>query len=180
MSSPLRATQQTFDFEAAGATDGPTAPTPTVPAQQPSAVDRLATQVERIASTQQFLAAAVVEIRKNLPVQRRALSERTRNLHIQVVATRRNGLCPCCQEMPVCTAEGKLPGAEFDHWYGRSRNRATETWLVCAECNGRLETSTEFKDAARSAFESYQRALAPFLAGRQGTLHRAFGSRRIA
>ena len=48
----------------------------------------------------------------------------------------------------------------------RNQNRVTQTWLVCAECNQRL-LDTEFKSEARSAFESYQAALRPFLGGRQ-------------
>ncbi len=60
----------------------------------------------------------------------------------------------------------RLPGAEFDHWYSRNQNRATQTWLVCAECNQRL-LDTEFKSIARSAFESYQLALKPFVGVRQ-------------
>jgi hypothetical protein len=58
-----------------------------------------------------------------------------------------------------------LPGAEFDHAYSRNQARVTQTWLVCGECNQRL-ISTDFRAAARSAFESYQAALKPLL-GRQ-------------
>ena len=47
----------------------------------------------------------------------------------------------------------------------RSKNRVTQTWLICGECNGKLR-DTDFKAEMRSAFESYQQALRPFL-GRQ-------------
>jgi len=129
--------------------------------------DLSATQVENPAIEQlqrelRFVAETVTTILDNLPVQRRPLSESTRALHVRVTWERRNGLCPCCQTVPVCTAEGKLPGAEHDHWYSRHRNRAEETWLVCGDCNRRLE-STPFKGSVRSAFEAYQLALRPFL-----------------
>jgi hypothetical protein len=94
---------------------------------------------------------------------------RAQALHVRVIASRRNGLCPCCQNVPVCTAFARLPGAEFDHWYGRNQNRVTQTWLVCGECNQRL-LDTDFKAAARSSFEAYQHALRPFLGGRQTSL----------
>jgi hypothetical protein len=68
--------------------------------------------------------------------------------------------------MPVCTEAERLPGAEFDHWYSRNQNRVTQTWLVCAECNRQM-LDTDFKSGARSAFESYQTALRPFLGGRR-------------
>ncbi len=172
MSSSLRGVQQNLDFEvpAAKETEPQCAPLEDRPSEQPH--ERLVEQVERIASTQRFIAAAVVEIRKNLPMQRRPLSERTRNLHVQAVLTRRNGLCPCCQETTICNADGKLPGAEFDHWYSRSQNRPQQTWLVCEECNRQLRNH-EFKAAARSAFESYQQALRPFLVGRQESIWQA-------
>jgi hypothetical protein len=112
-------------------------------------------------------------------MQRRPLSASTQRLHIKVIATRRNGLCPCCQEVPVCTEAGKLSDAEYDHWFSRDKNRLTQTWLVCAECNQRLR-DTDFKSRARSAFEAYQQALQPFLSGRQGSLFCAAGARRGA
>jgi hypothetical protein len=77
--------------------------------------------------------------------------------------------CPCCQEIQICTADGKLPGAEFDHWYARHRNGPEETWAVCQACNARLET-TYFKASVRGTFEAYQLALRPFLATGQGNL----------
>ena len=89
-------------------------------------------------------------------------------LHAKVIWLRRSGFCPCCQQVPVCNEQGKLSGAEFDHFYARHRNAAHETWLICSECNRRLET-TDFKTGARSAFESYQQALRPFLEDGQST-----------
>ena len=119
-------------------------------------------RVETIHAGQNAVTAALKEIRANLPAQRRPLSPRTQELHIRATWSRRNGLCPCCQEIPVCSPIGRLEGAEFDHWYSRSQSRATQTWLVCGNCNRRL-VDTDFKAAARSAFESYQQALRPLM-----------------
>jgi hypothetical protein len=44
----------------------------------------------------------------------------------------------------VCTVAGKLEGAEFDHFFARSKNGPIETWLVCSACNRMLE-DPEFK-----------------------------------
>jgi hypothetical protein len=98
------------------------------------------------------------DLRASLPMQRRPLSKWAMQIHVEVIASKRNGLCPCCEDVPVCTASGRLPGAEYDHWFARNRNRAEETWLVCAECNAHLN-NTEFKASVRSMFESYQFAL---------------------
>lgn len=123
-------------------------------------------QVESIEAGQRTIVDELREIRQNLPQQRRPLSPKTQALHIAVTLARRNGVCPCCQETPVCAASGRLPGAEYDHFFGRNQNRTTQTWLVCADCNQRLVDS-EFKAAARSAFEAYQQAVRPFTVGRQ-------------
>jgi hypothetical protein len=123
-------------------------------------------RVDSIHAGQRILTAEVREIRASLPQQRKPLSRRSQEVHIRATWARRNGYCPCCSEIPTCDAEGRLDGAEFDHWYGRSQNRVTQTWLVCSSCNQRLN-DTDFKAAARSAFEAYQQALRPFLSGRQ-------------
>jgi hypothetical protein len=123
-------------------------------------------RVDSIHAGQRTLTAEVREIRASLPQQRKPLSKRSQEVHIRATWARRNGLCPCCQETPVCDATGRLEGAEYDHWYGRNQNRITQTWLVCSACNQRLN-DTDFKAAARSAFEAYQQALRPFSSGRQ-------------
>ncbi len=127
---------------------------------------RMLQVVESIHTGQQTLGEDLRDIKANLPLQRRPLSRKAQTLHIRVIAARRNGLCPCCQNTPVCTECERLSGAEFDHWYSRNQNRVTQTWLVCAECNRQL-VDTDFKSGARSAFEAYQLALRPFLGGRQ-------------
>lgn len=123
-------------------------------------------RVESIHAGQRAVAADLRDIRANLPMQRRPLSKRSMEIHVQVIARRRNGICPCCQTQEVCTEGGRLDGAEFDHWYSRNQNRVTQTWLVCGDCNRRL-LDTDFKAAARSAFEAYQAALRLFMGSRQ-------------
>jgi hypothetical protein len=123
-------------------------------------------RVESLHAGQKAVQVELKEIRKKLPQQRRPLSAKRQEIHIRATWARRNGLCPCCQETPVCNAVSRLDGGEFDHWYSRAQNRVTQTWLVCRDCNQRL-LDTDFKAAARSAFESYQMALRPFLGNRQ-------------
>ena len=127
------------------------------------------TALDRVQRELRFVAQTVTAILDGLPVQRRPLTENTKTLHVRAIWLKRNGFCPCCQQVDVCGLDGKLPGCEFDHWYGRHRNRPEETWLVCRECNRQLE-NTEFKAGRRSAFEAYQQALRPSVADGQGRL----------
>jgi hypothetical protein len=122
--------------------------------------------LERVQRDVRFVAQTVTAILDGLPIQRRPLADSTKALHVRVTWLRRNGYCPCCQQADVCGVDGKLAGTEFDHWYGRSRNRPEETWLVCRDCNRQLE-NTEFKASMRSAFEAYQFALRPFTDGKR-------------
>jgi hypothetical protein len=126
-------------------------------------------RVEAIHTGQRELSAQVRDIKASLPKQRKPLSPRTQDIHLRVTWARRNGLCPCCQQTAVCDALGRVGDSEYDHWYGRSQNRVTQTWLVCRACNSLLN-NTDFKAAGRSAFESYQMALRPFLGIRQAAL----------
>ncbi len=116
-----------------------------------------------------FVVETVAEILESLPVQRRPLSDATKALHMRVTWTRRNGYCPCCQRVRVCSENGKLEGAEWDHFHGRHNPGPEATWLLCKACNRALE-SAEFKTARRSDFESYQRAVKQFLEGGQPDL----------
>jgi hypothetical protein len=130
-------------------------------------------RLDQLHTGQRAIADEIRGLKAGLPVQRRPLSRFAQEMHVKVIASRRNGLCPCCQESPVCNYAGRLPGAEFDHWYSRDKNRVNATWLVCGACNQRLNVDTDFKAASRSVFEAYQAALAPFVSGRQGSLFRA-------
>lgn len=123
-------------------------------------------EVKSLQAGQRAVTAELREIRQSLPQQRRPLSRRTQEIHLRATWARRNGLCPCCQETPVCDESGRLEGSEFDHWYARLQNCVTQTWLVCGDCNRRL-LDTDFKASARSAFEAYQMAVKPFMGGRQ-------------
>lgn len=129
-------------------------------------ISMFTSRLDRLQSTQLALCEQVKDLRVSLPVQRRPLSRWAQQIHVEVVRAKRNGLCPCCQEMPICGVDGRLPGAEFDHWYARNRSRAEETWMVCSGCNQRLN-DTEFKASVRSAFESYQLALRRAIQTRQ-------------
>ncbi len=139
-----------------------------VPEQLPllQVLEAVRDRVESLHAGQRVVTAELKEIKANLPLQRRPLSRKTQELHIRVIWSRRNGLCPCCQTTPVCVESGRLDGSEYDHWFGRHQARTTQTWLICRGCNQQL-TNTEFKAEARSAFEAYQQALRPFLGGRQ-------------
>lgn len=133
-----------------------------------------ATQVDapendRVERALGFVTAGLAAILENLPLPRRALSESTKALHVRVTLERRNGFCPCCQQQPVCDCEGKLPGAQFDHFYSRNRNAPDETWLVCSNCNRELEIPA-FKASTRSSFYSYQHAVLIFMADAQRDL----------
>jgi hypothetical protein len=82
---------------------------------------------------------------------------------VRVTLERRSGYCPCCQQTRVCSIDGRLPGSEFDRWYGRNRNAPDETWLICGPCNRENETPA-FKASVRSAFYAYQAAVLIFMA----------------
>jgi len=116
-----------------------------------------------------FIGEAVREILRGLPVQRRPLSETTKELHIQATLARRAGYCPCCQRVKVCSPYGRLEAAEFDHFYARHRNGPAETWLVCQACNRQLEDPA-FKTSVRCCFDAYQQALNALFDSGQGTL----------
>jgi hypothetical protein len=156
----------------------PAATAPHTPEQLPliHMLEVVRERVEAIHAGQRELSAEVRDIKASLPQQRRPLSVRTQEIHIRATWARRNGLCPCCQDTPVCTALGRLDGAEYDHWYSRNQNRVSQTWLVCRTCNS-LMNNTDFKAAARSAFESYQQAVRPFVQKRQIPLTLVDGER---
>jgi hypothetical protein len=139
-----------------------------VPAEQMALITPEDSALERLHRDVRFVSELVADIRDSLPIQRRPLSEWTKSIHIRVTLNRRNGFCPACSVTPVCDIHGKLPGAEFDHFYARHRAGVSETWLTCGSCNRALE-STDFKSAVRSAFEAYQMAVRPCLSG-QGDL----------
>jgi len=124
-------------------------------------------RLDRLHSGQNLLSAQVKDLRESLPLQRRPASAWVQRIHAEVVWTRRNGMCPCCQEVPVCNEQGRLPGSEIDHWYGRHRNGVTEVWLCCRGCNQRLNDS-EFKAGVRGAFEALQMAVRLVVQARQG------------
>jgi hypothetical protein len=126
-------------------------------------------ELEGLRRDLRFVSEGIATILENLPVQRRPLSDATRELHIRVTWLRRNGFCPCCQREWVCREGEKLPGAEFDHFFARHRNGPEESWLVCGSCNARLE-NVHFKTHVRATFDAYQQALRVFLGAEQREL----------
>ena len=108
---------------------------------------------------------AVREIRAMLPVLRKPLTDSVKRLHCRITLCRRNGYCPCCQEVGVVGSDGSiLPGAEFDHWYARDKAEAEHTWLICGKCNDRLNDPS-FKSTKQAEFISYRAALRVVTAG---------------
>jgi hypothetical protein len=147
-------------------------PDPNRPAEQLLLLRTLEVVRERVESlhaTQRAVVEGLRDIKQSLPVQRRPLPRRVQAIHITVTAARRNGFCPCCAAVRVCTDTEKLAGAEFDHFFARNKTKVHETWLICESCNRDLLNS-DFKNAARSAFEAYQLAVKPFLASPQAPL----------
>ncbi len=121
---------------------------------------------DRFEQSLKSVSAGISAILNALPVPRRNLSQSTKDLHLKVILQRRNGYYSCCQSVRVCDAEGKLPCAVFDHFYGRNRAESDATWCVCVSCNRDLE-DLGFKASARANFESYQHALLGFQAAAQ-------------
>jgi hypothetical protein len=146
----------------------PAAPNPDRPAEQLLLI-RTLELVQSIHASQRTITEGLKDIKASLPVQRRPLPRRVQAIHIMVTAARRNGFCPCCAETKVCSDTERLPGAEFDHFFARNKTKIHETWLICEGCNRDLLNS-DFKNAARSAFEAYQLAVKPFLVSSQAVI----------
>ena len=92
-------------------------------------VESVRETVQAIHASQRTITEELRGIKTSLPMQRRPLSRRTQSIHLHATLTRRNGLCACCQETPVCTDTGRLSGAEYDHFFARDKNRVSQTWL---------------------------------------------------
>jgi hypothetical protein len=95
-------------------------------------------------------------------------------MHVRVTGYGGTAFAPAVRKSLFARNRRGSRGAEFDHWYARHRNRAEETWLVCGDCNQRLESSTEFKGSGTERIrKAYQAALRPFLECGQGKLFAA-------
>lgn len=109
-------------------------------------------EVSEVKSEVQDLAVRVDRLE-----QRRPLAVRTKREHVEAIAHFYSGRCPCCMERDVLGPKAKvLPDANFDHWMGKSKNKAHQTWLVCRDCNLRLENDESFKRSQQPSFDSYQ------------------------
>lgn len=93
----------------------------------------------------------------DLVLVRRAVPERVKHLHIDLLARKRNGLCPCCEYEPVL-GEGVVLG-EWDHWFGRNFNDLDQVWLVCKPCHRRLTVEPDFRRESFHHFATLRRAL---------------------
>lgn len=105
--------------------------------------------------------------------RRKKITSKTMRLHSKVVMLCYGGRCPCCGIRDVLGDGAKVIG-EGDHWRSVSDNRPSSTWLICRNCNERLDREPAFKMLSKSAFEVFQtRRLAVSPDSRQGKL---FGS----
>lgn len=90
--------------------------------------------------------------------KRRQLTANTKRQHIETVVQYFGGKCPCCQCVDVVDEyHGKTLDANWEHWFGKSKNNVHQTWLTCRDCNQRLESDGSFKRDSQVAFDNYQR-----------------------
>jgi hypothetical protein len=72
------------------------------------------------------------------------------------------GLCPCCMAVPLWV-NSQWVNYEEDHWYNRGKRGQFQTWIICRECNRRLEHDSEYKRFKTPMFEAYVQGLCSFL-----------------
>lgn len=72
---------------------------------------RMDAKLERLLSTQLTVCEQLKDLRMCLPMQRRPLSGWGQRIHVEVLNAKRGGLCPCCEEVRVCSDEGRMQGA---------------------------------------------------------------------
>ena len=138
-------------------------PLATAPVSIRSAIDAAADRIigpltcrmDRMECKQEYLDQTVRNFRR-LP-----LTRSTREAHFITVA-RHGGYCPCC-EHTVITDGDRFTGENEDHWYGRNKRRVDQTWIVCAECNARMERDSVYKQSRYAQFMAYQSRLAQTL-----------------
>ncbi|MGK7871496.1 KilA-N domain-containing protein [Falsiroseomonas sp. E2-1-a20] len=78
-----------------------------------------------------------------------------------VAAEPYGGQCPCCGDAPVLTEAGRpVIGAEFDHFFHRSLNKAEHGWLICAACHSDLTHGGYVLHFSRiTSFRAFQAAV---------------------
>ena len=81
----------------------------------------------------------------------------TRALHIAVIESQYNGMCPCCRSVKIVENAEKLQTANDEHFGGRQKNAVKDTWITCAGCNQQLK-DPDFHGLKYGAFLSYQDA----------------------
>lgn len=103
---------------------------------------------------------AAPEERVAAHVPRKAITESVKRRH-RAVLTALGGRCPCCGLARVLDDDGRVHGAEWDHFYSRERRAFAEVWLVCRPCHLRMADRTKFA----AAFEAFQQRAATLEAG---------------
>ena len=81
-----------------------------------------------------------------------------------VIVARYNGLCPCCQSKRIVDQFGRPISGEYeaDHWFHPNKNKVSDGWPVCKECNhGILETDRMSRAAAFQHFHLLRKSLFP-------------------
>jgi hypothetical protein len=115
-------------------------------------------------------------LRQALHNPRVELSPETRRIHREVIRLPPfNGLCPCCLQTQVVTADGELiPPVEFDHFWGPVYSAPVHSWLICRPCHQELSNDPHLVWYHRlwTRFRRYQAAAAAYTA--------AFGHRTPA
>jgi hypothetical protein len=94
--------------------------------------------------------------------RRSEISDETRRIHREVIRLEPfNGLCPCCLETKVVSADGALiPPAEFDHFWGHVYSAPVHSWLICRPCHQELNNDLHLTwyYRLRARFRRYQAA----------------------
>lgn len=96
-----------------------------------------------------------------LPDRRKPVSEAVRRNHVRFVLERRGGICPCCGSRRVVRPDGtEEECAQIDHMGRVDENRASDTWLICQDCNQGLGRSAVQRVTTRvTRFLVYQQDL---------------------
>ncbi len=87
----------------------------------------------------------------------RPFALKTRRLHIAVVESEYNGMCPCCRGVRIVEGGEKLPNCNDEHFRGRQKNAPEDTWISCVDCNQNLR-DPDFHASKYGYFQSYQDA----------------------
>lgn len=104
------------------------------------------------------------QINKAFGSRRLDFTAATTRTHIAVIEAHYMGRCPCCKNKTavICAGGKKLSNAEDEHFFRSYKRELKHTWIVCHDCNLRLE-NPEFHTSKQSAFSDYQDWVSVFL-----------------